>query len=87
MKIFKSMSHVPRVAALAAIRVYQYTLSFDHGPLKNIFAFWGCRYHPTCSQYSYEAIAKYGVIKGGWLGVKRIFHCNPWSKGGHDPVP
>jgi len=46
-----------------------------------------CRFTPTCSEYSIEAIKKYGVIKGGWLSVKRISRCHPFHPGGYDPVP
>jgi len=46
-----------------------------------------CRFHPTCSHYGYEAIEKYGLIKGGWLTVNRIGRCHPFHPGGHDPVP
>ncbi len=46
-----------------------------------------CRFTPTCSEYSIEAIKKYGVIKGGWLSLKRVSRCHPWNPGGHDPVP
>jgi putative membrane protein insertion efficiency factor len=46
-----------------------------------------CRFEPSCSQYGYEAIAKYGIIKGGGLAVWRICRCNPFCRGGYDPVP
>jgi hypothetical protein len=46
-----------------------------------------CRFTPTCSVYSMEAIKKYGPIKGTWLAIKRISSCHPWGRHGHDPVP
>ncbi|MBX2838342.1 MAG: membrane protein insertion efficiency factor YidD [Gammaproteobacteria bacterium] len=46
-----------------------------------------CRYYPTCSQYASEAVSRFGPWKGGWLAVKRIVRCNPFSLGGFDPVP
>jgi hypothetical protein len=64
---------------LGVIRVYQHVLS----PLLGS----NCRFYPTCSHYTYEAIAKYGVIKGGWMGLRRIGRCHPWHAGGFDPVP
>ncbi|MCQ2542733.1 MAG: membrane protein insertion efficiency factor YidD [Lachnospiraceae bacterium] len=61
------------------IRIYQIYLS----PLKTT----RCPYTPTCSQYGLEAIQKYGAIKGSFLAAWRILRCNPFSKGGYDPVP
>ncbi|UZO80594.1 membrane protein insertion efficiency factor YidD [Aquimarina sp. ERC-38] len=46
-----------------------------------------CRYQPTCSQYTLEALQKHGLFKGGWLSIKRIASCMPWGGHGHDPVP
>ena len=64
---------------LAAIRVYRKAISPYRPPC--------CNYIPTCSQYAIEAIEKYGAFKGGWLAFKRILRCNPFHKGGYDPVP
>ncbi|MCB9336203.1 MAG: membrane protein insertion efficiency factor YidD [Flavobacteriales bacterium] len=61
------------------IRFYQLSISPILGQ--------NCRYSPTCSQYSIEAINKYGPLKGGWLAIKRIFSCHPWGGHGYDPVP
>lgn len=46
-----------------------------------------CRYTPTCSAYAIEAVKKHGILKGGWLALKRILSCNPWGGSGYDPVP
>jgi putative membrane protein insertion efficiency factor len=46
-----------------------------------------CIYYPTCSQYAIEAVSKYGAMRGGWLAFRRILRCNPFHKGGYDPVP
>ena len=45
-----------------------------------------CKYYPTCSEYTRQAIEKYGALKGTWLGLKRFLKCNPFSKGGYDPL-
>ena len=65
--------------ALAAIRFYKRFIS----PMLPS----ACRFEPTCSQYTYQAIDKYGVIRGSWLGIKRISRCHPLNPGGYDPVP
>ncbi|MDZ4666108.1 MAG: membrane protein insertion efficiency factor YidD [Bacteroidota bacterium] len=65
--------------AIIFVRFYQLTIS----PLLPN----ACRYQPTCSAFTIEAIHKYGAIKGCWVGLKRISRCHPWGKHGHDPVP
>lgn len=72
--------------ALKIIRLYQKTLSPDHGWFKHKHPEGFCRFNPTCSQYTYQAIEKYGFFKGSGLGFWRIMRCNPWNKGGEDPV-
>ncbi|MCJ7856156.1 membrane protein insertion efficiency factor YidD [Lachnospiraceae bacterium NSJ-143] len=64
---------------LFLIRFYQACISPHFGPC--------CRFTPTCSQYMYEAVTKYGILKGGLLGIRRILKCHPFHKGGYDPVP
>jgi putative membrane protein insertion efficiency factor len=64
---------------MAFIRLYQMTLSKMLPP--------SCRFEPSCSHYGYEAIARYGAIRGSWLAIKRVARCNPFNPGGYDPVP
>lgn len=66
--------------ALTLIKLYKKHLSLDNKGIQI------CRYTPTCSEYTYQAIEKYGVLKGSLMGIYRILRCNPFSKGGHDPV-
>ena len=63
-------------------------LQFYKKHISKWFAFFGyrCKFYPTCSEYCMQAIAKYGVIRGIGLGIKRILKCNPFSKGGYDPL-
>lgn len=69
------------------IRLYQMTLSPDHGPLKRLFPYGYCRFHPTCSDYGVTAYEKHGFFRGTGLTVWRVCRCNPFSEGGEDPVP
>lgn len=80
------LRNIAKFTALRFIRLYQATLSLDHGIFKNLFPYGYCRFSPTCSEYAYQAIAKYGVWRGGRMGIKRLLHCHPWNPGGHDPV-
>ncbi len=67
-------------AALAGcVRVYQWTVSPLLGP--------NCRFYPSCSEYSAEALGRHGAVRGSALAAKRILRCNPWHEGGYDPVP
>jgi putative membrane protein insertion efficiency factor len=68
-----------RKVVVALIVVYQRVISPILGPV--------CRYQPTCSEYTKEAIERYGVVRGGWLGMRRIARCHPFHEGGYDPVP
>jgi putative membrane protein insertion efficiency factor len=65
--------------ALGLIRLYQLTISRVMPS--------SCRFTPSCSQYGYEVIEKYGLLRGGWLALRRIARCHPFNPGGYDPVP
>ena len=65
--------------ALGLIRFYQLTISQVTSP--------SCRFVPSCSQYTFEAIEKHGLFRGVWMGGKRLFRCHPFNSGGFDPVP
>lgn len=68
---------------LKSIRVYQKLLSPIFYRLK---PHWGCRFFPSCSEYGYKAVEKYGAVKGSWKTLKRVIRCNPFNKGGYDPM-
>ena len=72
--------NIPRILLLALIRLYQLTLARLLPPNT-------CRFYPTCSHYGYQAIYKYGLIKGGTMAAWRVLRCNPFNPGGYDPVP
>jgi len=73
------MTRVPQKVVLGVLRFYKRYISPTLPP--------SCRYTPTCSEYAYEAVAKYGVVRGGWMGIKRVLRCHPFAPGGYDPVP
>lgn len=74
-----SLGTLPRLPILALIRAYQSTIS-------RALPAGTCRFYPTCSHYSYQAIARYGLLKGGWMAVWRVLRCQPFNPGGYDPV-
>ncbi len=76
-----------RRAVIALISLYQKTLSPDHSRLGRLIGVGACRYQPTCSEYTKEAVAKYGVMKGVVLGLRRVGRCHPLGGHGYDPVP
>jgi uncharacterized protein len=71
---------------LLIIKIYQKTLSPDTGLFSFKHPHGYCRFYPSCSEYSYQAIDKYGVFKGVWLSFKRIIRCNPFNSGGIDHI-
>ncbi len=75
-----TLSNLPRLPLLGLIRLYQMLISpaLPSGT---------CRFTPTCSHYSYQAIAKHGAVKGLGLSIWRVLRCQPFSRGGYDPVP
>ena len=75
--------------AILLLRFYRRFLSLDHGLAGKIIPHQGpiCRFEPSCSMYMEEAIERYGVVSGGWMGIKRLAKCHPWGKFGPDPVP
>ena len=68
-----------KTACLLILRFYRYCISPMLGP--------HCRYYPSCSAYATEAVERYGLARGGWLGLRRLLRCHPWRTGGLDPVP
>jgi uncharacterized protein len=69
-----------KLLIIVPVKIYQYTISPLLGSSK-------CRFQPTCSHYMIQAVEEWGIFKGVWLGLKRIFKCHPWGGHGWDPVP
>jgi putative membrane protein insertion efficiency factor len=76
---WKSLGRAPEILVLTLIRGYQLIFSPHFPP--------SCRYVPVCSAYAYEAVQKYGPVRGLWLALRRILRCHPFHHGGYDPVP
>lgn len=83
----RGISDRVKAVFLLLIRVYQKVFSLDHGVPSWFWRGRICRFHPSCSHYTYEAVEKFGIWKGVWLGAKRVVRCHPWNDGGYDPVP
>jgi len=75
-----TLGNIPKITLLIIIKVYQLTISKAIGVNT-------CRFYPTCSHYGYQAIYKYGALKGGLMAAWRVLRCNPFNPGGYDPVP
>lgn len=75
------MKTLIRIAIMGYKKFISPVIHFAGGPGS------GCRYTPTCSMYFLEAVEKHGVLRGSWMGLKRIGRCHPWGGSGHDPVP
>ena len=75
----KTLGSVPQRVMLFLVSFYRRRVSPLFPP--------SCRFYPTCSEYAMIALKRYGFAKGTWLAIKRICRCNPWHKGGYDPVP
>jgi putative membrane protein insertion efficiency factor len=73
-------ARIPQTLVLALIRVYQLTFSRLMPPNT-------CRFYPSCSRYGFEAVRKYGAVKGSLMAAWRVLRCNPFNPGGYDPVP
>ena len=83
-KILFFLLFLPRIPILWCIRLYQHTISPDHGPIKYLFPNGYCRFYPSCSEYGYQSIQKKGLVVGGIKTIWRILRCNPWNPGGVD---
>jgi hypothetical protein len=77
--VLKKIFQILAIPLIILIKIYQVLISPLIPP--------SCRFTPTCSQYTLEALKKYGILKGSWLGFRRIIKCHPWGGSGYDPVP
>jgi putative membrane protein insertion efficiency factor len=84
MIFYTKFKTIVRLPFLFLIRLYQHTLSPDHGPLKNRFPYGYCPFFPSCSEYAYQKIKKNGIFLGIFSAMWRVLRCHPWTKGGID---
>ncbi|MCZ2126744.1 MAG: membrane protein insertion efficiency factor YidD [Anaerolineales bacterium] len=75
----RALRNFPRILVLSLIRLYQMAISPGLPP--------SCRFYPSCSHYGYQAVYKYGALKGSLMAAWRVLRCNPFNPGGYDPVP
>lgn len=87
MNLIKFILNFPKNIGLILIKIYQKLFSFDHSFWAKHTNYRVCIYHPSCSEYTYQAIDRFGLIKGSIMGFFRIMRCNPMSEPGEDPVP
>jgi uncharacterized protein len=78
-RIVRLLVRLPSRAVVALLRLWQLVVSPLYGPT--------CRFYPSCSNYALEAVDRHGLVRGGWLTVRRLGRCHPWNPGGVDPVP
>jgi uncharacterized protein len=89
LNILKIPCKIIKKVELLFIEGYQKVFSLDHGYLGKMYPnYRGCKFVPTCSEYGYGVVKKYGIFKGNILMIKRVFRCNPWAKPlQYDPIP
>jgi uncharacterized protein len=78
-RALRAVMGLPRIVVVALLRLYRLVVSPLYGPT--------CRFYPSCSAYALEAVERHGVLRGGYLAVRRLLRCHPWNPGGVDPVP
>lgn len=87
MNIFQKIKDIPKEFGKGMIKIYQKTLSTDHSFWARPDVYRACIHYPSCSQYTYDAVDKFGLVKGSVMGGFRIMRCNPYTKHRIDPVP
>jgi putative membrane protein insertion efficiency factor len=78
-RFVRAAAKLPSRLVVLLLRLYRLVISPLYGPT--------CRFYPTCSEYALIAVERHGVLRGGWLSVRRLVRCHPWNPGGVDPVP